>query len=72
MEATAFCNCFLFVNATTMYQFKAKNFEIKDYTLWSGNISKVFTIDNLKKTGLKGVVKYFSADFNPIDTNDTN
>ena len=23
-----------------------------------------------KQTGLKGVVIYFSADFNPIDTND--
>ena len=22
-----------------------------------------------KKTGLKGVVKFFSVDFNPIDTN---
>ena len=24
----------------------------------------------MKKTGLKGVVKFFSVDFNPIDTND--
>ena len=24
----------------------------------------------LKKTGLKGVVKFFSVDFNPIDIND--
>ena len=30
-----------------------------------------FTITNLKKkTGLKGVAKFFSVDFNPIDTND--
>ena len=35
-----------------------------------GNISKYFTIDNMKKIGLKGVVKLFSVDFNPIDTND--
>ena len=29
-----------------------------------------FTITNLKKKpGLKGVVKFFSVDFNPIDTN---
>ena len=36
-----------------------------------GNISKGFTINNMKKkTGLKGVVKYFSVDFNPIGTND--
>ena len=24
----------------------------------------------MKKTGLKGSVKFFSVDFNPIDTND--
>ena len=36
-----------------------------------GNISKDFTVNNMKKkTGLKGVVKFFSVDFNPIDTND--
>ena len=35
-----------------------------------GNISKDFTIDNMKKkTGLKGAVKIFFADFNLIDTN---
>ena len=34
------------------------------------NGSKDFTINNMKKkTGLKGVVKLFSVDFNPIDTN---
>ena len=64
-------NSFLFVNATTkIYQFKEKDSEIKDYSLCLGNISKYFTINNLKKTGLKGVVKFFSVDFNPIDTND--
>ena len=33
-------NSFLFVNATKVYHFKAKNSEIKDYTLCLGNISK--------------------------------
>ena len=42
-------NSFLFVNATKVYQFKAKNSEIKDYSLCLGNISKYFTIDNMKK-----------------------
>ena len=34
-----------------------------------GNVSKDFTINNMKKkkTGLKGIVNLF---FNPIDTND--
>ena len=64
-------NSFLFVNATKIYQFKAKDSEIKDYTLCLGNISKDFTINNVKKkTGLKGIVNFFSVDFNPIDTND--
>ena len=49
-------NSFLFVNATKVYQFKVKISEIKDYALCSGNISKDFTINNLRKTGLKGVV----------------
>ena len=42
-------NSFLFVNATKVYQFKAKNSEIKDYALCLGNVSKDFTINNMKK-----------------------
>ena len=42
-------NSFLFVNATKMYRFKAKDSEIKDYALCFGNISKYFTINNMKK-----------------------
>ena len=49
-------NNFLFVNATKVYQF-----------ICLGNVSKEFTINNMKKTGSKGVVKFFSVDFNPID-----
>ena len=41
-------NSVLFVNATKIYQFKAKNSEIKDFELCLGNISKDFTINNLK------------------------
>ena len=43
-------NSFLFVNATKIYQFKARDSEIKDYALCLGNISKDFTINNLRKT----------------------
>ena len=60
----------MFVNATKIYQFKAKHSEIKYYTLFLGNISKDFTINNMKKTGLGEVTKLFSVDFNHIDTND--
>ena len=40
---------FLFVNATNVYQFKGKDFEIKDYAECLGNISKEFTTNNMKK-----------------------
>ena len=63
-------NSFLFVFATKIYRFKAKNSEIKDYVLCLGNISKDFTIDNMKKSRIKRSCKIFFADFNPIDTND--
>ena len=45
--------------------------EIKPYILCLGNISKDFTINNMKKKkGLKGSVKVFSVDFNVINTSD--
>ena len=49
---------------------KQKNSEIKDYKLCLGNISIDFTINNMKKTGLGGVIKLFSVNFNTADTND--
>ena len=63
---------FLLVNATKRYQFKAKDSEINALCL--DNISKDFTINDITKTGLKGVVNFFSVDtvlyhFNPVDTN---
>ena len=47
MEAVVF----LFINATKkyMYQFKSKIFEVKDFTPCLGNISKDFTVNNIKK-----------------------
>ena len=62
MEAT------IFVNAAKIYQFKEKGSEIKPYELCLGNISKGFTIDNIKKTGLNRVVRDFSVNYNFIDT----
>ena len=53
-------------------QLKAKRSEIKDYALCLDYISKDFTINNIKKTGLKRIFFYFFffVDFNHIDTND--
>ena len=62
------CNSFSFVNATKIYHFKAKDFEIKYYAMCLCNISKDFTINNMKKIGLNGA-NFFSVVFNPIDTN---
>ena len=45
---------------------KKKASEIKDFTLCLGNISKHFTINNMKKTGLN----FFSVDFNLIVISD--
>ena len=58
------------MNATKVYQFKTKDSEIKYYALCLGNILKDFTIYNMKKTGLKGVVTFFFVYFNPTNTND--
>ena len=54
MEATV-----SFLSMLKIYQFKAKDSEIKDYAFCLGNISKDFTINNMKKTGLKGRVNFF-------------
>ena len=56
-------NSFLFVNATKVYQFKAKNSEIKDYALCLGNVSKDFTIDNVKNNRVKRTRKTFFCRF---------
>ena len=42
-------NSFLLVNITKIYQFKAKDSEIEEYALCLGNVSKDFTINNMKK-----------------------
>ena len=53
-----------------IYQFKAKDSELKPYLLCLGNISKDFTLNNMKKSRLKGSVKVFYVDYNVIDTSD--
>ena len=61
-------NSFFFVNTTKIYQFKAKNFEIKKYPVCLGSISKDFTDINMNKTGLNWYVYELSVDYNIIDT----
>ena len=42
-------NSYLFVNGTEIHKFKAKNSEIVASPLCLGNISKDFSVDNMKK-----------------------
>ena len=47
-------NSYLFVNGTKVYKFKAKDSEIVPTPLCLGNISKDWSVDNMKKTGFNG------------------
>ena len=57
---------YLFVNSTEICKFKAKDSEIVATPLFLGNISKDFSVDNMKKTGLYGNVSEFSIDYDAI------
>ena len=46
-------NSYLFVNGTEIFKFKAKDFEIVATPLCLGNISKDWSVDNMRKTGEK-------------------
>ena len=59
-------NSCLFVNGTEIYKFKAKDSEIAANPLCLGNISKDWSVDNMKKTGFTGYVYDFGADYNAI------
>ena len=59
-------NSYLFVNGIDIYNFRAKNSEIVATPLCLKNISKNWTVDNMKKTGLNGYVYNFSADYDAI------
>ena len=49
-----------------MIQFKAADPKIIAAPLCSRNISKDFSVENMKKTGLNGYVYDFSADYDAI------
>ena len=60
-------NSYLFVNGTEVYKFKAKNSEIKAYSLCLGTISKNWSHGNIKKTVFNGYIYDFSTDCSAID-----
>ena len=49
-------NSYLFVNGTEIYKFKANDSEIVANPLCLGNISKDWSLDNMKRTGFNGFV----------------
>ena len=63
-------NSYLFVNGTEIIKFKAKDSEIVTSPLCLGNISKDWSVDNMKKTGFAGYVYDFSVDYNAIAVDD--
>ena len=63
-------NSYLFVNGTEIYKFKAKDPEIVAVLLCLGNISKDWSVGNMKKTGFNGYVYVFSVDYDATDVDD--
>ena len=63
-------NSYLFVNGTEIYKFKAKDSEIVATPLCLGNISKDWSVDNMKKIGFNGYVYDFSVDYDSIAVDD--
>ena len=54
-------NSYSFVYGVEFIKFKAKDSEITGTPLCLGNVSKDFSVDNMKKTGFYGYVYDFSA-----------
>ena len=63
-------NSYLFVNGTEIIKLKAKDPEIVATLLCLGNISKDFSVDNMKKTGLNWYLYDFSVDYNATAVDD--
>ena len=63
-------NGYLFVNGKEIHKFKAKVSEIVATPLCLGNISKDWSVDNMKDTGLNGYVYDFSVDYDAIAVDD--
>ena len=63
-------NSYLFVNGTEIIKSKAKDTEIVATPLCLGNISKDWSVDNMRKTGLSGYVYDFSVDYDAIAVDD--
>ena len=63
-------NSYLFVNGREVYKFKAKDSEIVVGPIYLGNISKDWSVDNMKRTGFNGYVYNFSVNYDAIPVDD--
>ena len=63
-------NSYLFVNGAEINKFRTKETEINTIHLCLENISKVFSVDNMKKTGLNRYVYDFSVDYDAFAVDD--
>ena len=63
-------NSYLFVNGKEIHKFKAKDSEIVATPLCLGNISKDWSVDNMKKTELNGYFYDFNVDYDAIAVDD--
>ena len=61
-------NRYLFVNSIEIHNFKAKDCEVNATPLCPRNISKGFSVFNMKKTGFHGYV--FSINYDAIEVDD--
>ena len=57
---------YLFVNGTKSCKFNTKDSEIVTNPLYFGNISKHWSVDNMKNAGLNGFVYDFCVDYDAI------
>ena len=63
-------NSYLFVNSTEIIKFKARDSNIIATPLCMGNISKNWSVDNMKDTDLNGYVYDFSVDYDATSVDD--
>ena len=58
------------MNGTEIYKFNEKDSETVATPLCLGNISKDWSVNNMKKTGFNGYVYDFSVDYDATDVDD--
>ena len=63
-------NSRLFVNGKEIHKLRMKDSEIVATPLFLGNISRDWSVDYMKKTGLNGYVYDFSVDYDAIVVDD--